>query len=58
MFNIIKKKCEEKNSDIYKKYIPEKHGSIKTVINGKSKNFLVMEYVDGITLSKLIKEKN
>ena len=57
MFNIIKKKCEEKNSDIYKKYIPEKHGSIKTVINGKSKNFLVMEYVDGITLSKLIKEK-
>ena len=57
MFNIIKRKCEERNSDIYKKYIPEKHGSIKTVINGKSKNFLVMEYVDGITLSKLIKEK-
>jgi serine/threonine protein kinase len=58
MFNIIKKKSEENNSNIYKKYIPKKYGSIKTVINGKSKNFLVMEFVDGYTLSKLIKHNN
>ena len=57
MFNIIKKKSIENNSDIYQRYIPEKHGSIKTVINGKSKNFLVMEYLDAPTLSKLIIQK-
>ena len=57
IFNIIKKKSAELNSDIYKKYIPEKYGKRKTVIDGVEKKFLLMEYIDGSTLSNLITNK-
>jgi hypothetical protein len=57
IFNIIKKKSMLINPKIYKDYLPEKYGKRKTVIDGVEKKFLLLEYIDGSTLSNLITNK-
>lgn len=57
IFNIIKKKSMDLNTNIYKKYLPEKFGKRKTKIDGVEKKFLLLEYLDGYTLSNLITNK-
>ena len=58
IFNIIQKKSEKLGKDIYEKYIPKKYGTTNAFVNNQKKKFLVIEYIDGITLSKLINSKN
>lgn len=57
IFNIIQKKSEKLGSNIYDKYIPKKYGTTNALVNDEKKKFLVIEYIDGITLSKLINSK-
>lgn len=58
IFNIIQKKSDKLGKDIYNRYVPKKLGTTNAIVDNKKKKFLVIEYIDGITLSKLINSKN